>query len=165
MGYVKTYRNSVNLFDKTNADIYNTTTIVPADNQWIKYTGTGKTIRIPVRAKTKYGISIGSSIVTTVFRVILIDSENVPDTDSPVYGTIVVTSSADNTAIFTTGTSTKYIVFQVSAGIFTDAIDSLMLCYDVARPYEAYNTTAWYDFCKKKTATGWADSTAQKAPF
>lgn len=165
MGYVKTYRNSANLFDKTNADIYNTTTIVPADNQWIKYTGTGKTIRIPVTAKTKYGISIESSIVTTVFRVILIDSENVPDTDSPVYGTIVVSSSSNNTAIFTTGTSTKYIVFQVSAGIFTDALDSLMLCYDVPRSYEPYNTTAWYDFCKLKTATAWTDGTPAKAPF
>lgn len=166
MGYVKTYRNSKNLFDKSNADVYDSTNIVPADSQWNKYTGTGKTIRIAVAASTNYSISIASSIETSVFRVLAIASDNTPVVGTPIYGTNLITSSNDNTATFTTTASTKYIILQFSANIFDNAIDSLMLVNGgVPYAYEAYNVTAWYDFCKKKTADGWTDSTAQKAPF
>lgn len=166
MGYVKTYRNSKNLFDKTNADVYESTNIVVAENQWNKYTGSGKTVRIPVSASTTYSISIDSAIETSVFRVLAISSEDIPVVGSPVYGTNLITTSADNTGTFTTTASTKYIILQFSATVFDDAINSLMLVLgSVSYNFEAYNVTAWYDFCKKKTATGWADSTAQKAPF
>ena len=166
MGYVKTYRNSKNLFDKTGADVYESTNIVVADNQWNKYTGTGKTVRIPVSASTTYSISINADIETSVFRVLAISSEDIPAVGSPVYGTNLVTSSADNTGTFTTTGSTKYIILQFSATVFDDAINSLMLVAgSVPYNFEAYNVTAWYDFCKLKTADGWTDGTPQKAPF
>ena len=166
MGYVKTYRNSKNLFDKSNADVYESTNIVVADNQWNKYTGTGKTLRIAVAASTKYSISIASSIETSVFRVLAIASEDIPVIGTPVYGTNLITSSTDNTATFTTTASTKYIILQFSANIFDNAIDSLMLVNGgVPYAYEAYNVAAWYDFCKLKTASAWTDGTPAKAPF
>ena len=166
MGYVKTYRNSKNLFDKTGADVYESTNIVVADNQWNKYTGTGKTVRIPVSASTTYSISINAAIETSVFRVLAISSEDVPAVGSPVYGTNLITSSADNTGTFTTTASTKYIILQFSATVFDDAINSLMLVAgSVPYNFEAYNVTAWYDFCELKTATGWTPGTPAKAPF
>lgn len=166
MGYVKTYRNSKNLFDKSNADVYDSTNIVPADSQWNKYTGTGKTIRIAVAASTNYSISIASNIETSVFRVLAIASDNTPVVGTPIYGTNLITSSNDNTATFTTTASTKYIILQFSANIFDNAIDSLMLVNGgVPYAYEAYNVTAWYDFCKLKTAPAWTDGTPAKAPF
>lgn len=166
MGYVKTYRNSKNLFDKTGADVYESTNIVVADSQWNKYTGTGKTVRISVSASTTYSISINSAIETSVFRVLAISSEDVPAVGSPVYGTNLITSSADNTATFTTTGTTKYIILQFSATVFDDAINSLMLVAgSVPYNFEAYNITAWYDFCELKTATGWTPGTPAKAPF
>lgn len=166
MGYVKTYRNSKNLFDKTGADVYESTNIVVADNQWNKYTGTGKTVRIPVSASTTYSISINAAIETSVFRVLAISSEDVPAVGSPVYGTNLITSSADNTGTFTTTASTKYIILQFSATVFDDAINSLMLVAgSVPYNFEAYNVTAWYDFCELKTASGWTPGTPAKAPF
>lgn len=164
MGYVKTYRNSKNLFDKTNADVYEQANITNA--QWVKYTGTGKTIRIPVSEITEYSVSIDSAIETSVFRILAITTDDIPVIGTPVDGTILTSSSADNTATFTTTVSTKYIILQFSANIFDNAIDSLMLVNGgVPYDYEEYNVTAWYDFCKLKTADGWTDGTPQKAPF
>ena len=166
MGYVKTYRNSKNLFDKTNADVYENTNIVVADSQWNKYTGTGKTIRIAVSASTQYSVSIDSAIETSVFRVLAIATDDIPVIGTGVYGTVLVLSSSDNTATFTTTGSTKYVILQFSATVFDDAINSLMLVVgSVPYNFEAYNVTAWYDFCELKTASGWTPGTPAKAPF
>ena len=164
MGYVKTYRTSKNLFDKSNADIYEQTVI--QSSQWQKYSGTGKTIRIAIDELTTYSISIDSDIDTSIFRILSINTDTIPISGTPVSGTTLISTSDDNTATFTTGENDKYIIVQFSASLFDSAIDSLMLVKGgVPYDYEAYNVTAWYDFCKKKTATGWADSTAQQAPF
>lgn len=166
MGYVKTYRNSKNLFDKSNADVYEATNIVVADSQWNKYSGTGKTLRIAVAASTTYSISIASNIETNIFRVLAISSDNIPVVGTGVYGTNLITSSDDNTATFTTTASTKYIILQFSANVLDNAIDSLMLVNGgVPYTYEEYNVTTWYDFCKIKTASAWTDGTPAKAPF
>lgn len=130
---------SDNLFDKGNADVYEQTNIVIADSQWNKYTGTGKTVRIAVEASTTYSISIDSSIETSVYRVLLISSDNVPVIGTGVYGTVAVSSSDDNTATFTTTSGTKYIIVQFSATVTDAAIDSLMLCTgSTPKPYEPY---------------------------
>lgn len=166
MGYVKTYRNSKNLFDKSTADIYEGTNVGTDEAKWNKYSGTGKTIRIAVSPSTTYSVSIDASIETAVFRALIIATNATPESGSSVVGTSVIASSTDNTGTFTTAADTQYVVMQFTATIFSDAVNSLMLVTgSVPYSYEDYNTTAWYDFCKKKTATGWADSTAQKAPF
>lgn len=166
MGYVKTYRNSKNLFNKQNADIYEATNVDSELAKWNKYTGTGKTIRIAVSPSTTYSISIESNIETTVFRVLLVATNATPEIGTPVMGSTAVASSTDNTGTFTTAADTQYIVMQFTAAVFDDCVNSLMLVNDsVPYNYEAYGVTAWYDFCKKKTADGWTDSTAQKAPF
>ena len=166
MGYVKTYRNSKNLFNKQNAEIYEATNVDADLNKWNKYSGTGKTIRIAVSPSTTYSISIDSSIETAVFRVLLVATNETPDFGTPVLGTTAVASSADNTGTFTTAADTQYIVMQFTAAVFDDCVNSLMLVSGgVPYNYEAYNVIAWYDFCKLKTADGWTDGTPQKAPF
>lgn len=138
---------SDNLFDKDNADVYEQTNIVIADTQWNKYTGTGKTIRIPVSASTQYSVSIDSTIETSVFRVLAITSDDIPVIGTPVYGTVLVSSSADNTASFTTGAGVKYIIMQFTATVTDAAIDSLMLCTgSTPKPYEPYGVKIPIDF-------------------
>lgn len=130
---------SDNLFDKSNADVYESTNIVTADSAWNKYTGTGKTIRIPVEASTTYSISIDSSIETTVFRVLLVASNDIPVVGTPVIGTVAISTSDDNTATFSTLSGTKYIVVQFTATVTEQAINSLMLCIgSTPKPYEPY---------------------------
>lgn len=166
MGYVKTYRNSKNIFNKQNADIYEGTNVDAELGKWNKYTGTGKTIRIAVSPSTTYSISINSNIETTVFRVLLVATNLTPELGTPVPGTAAVASSTDNTGTFTTAADTQYIVMQFTAAVFDDCVNSLMLVSgSVPYDYEAYNVTGWYDFCKLKTADGWTDGTPQKAPF
>lgn len=166
MRYIKTYRNSKNLFDKNNADVYNKVFISIVNSNWSVTSGDGKTVRIPVNPSTTYSISIDSSIESNIFRVLSVSTNDIPVADSPVNGNILVSSSANNTATFTTLANTTYIILQFTYTIFDNCINTLMLCTgSVSYSYEAYNVTGWYDFCKKKTATGWADSTAQKAPF
>lgn len=166
MGYVKTYRASKNLFDKSTADIYEGTNVGTDEAKWNKYSGTGKTIRIAVSPSTTYSVSINSNIETAVFRALLIATNATPESGSSIIGTSVISSSTDNTGTFTTAADTLYIVMQFTAAVFDDCVNSLMLVNgSVPYSYEAYNVTAWYDFCKKKTADGWTDSTAKKAPF
>ena len=130
---------SDNLFDKNNADVYENTNIVIADTQWNKYTGTGRTIRIPVSASTQYSVSIDSSIETSVFRVLSITTDEIPVIGTPVDGTVLVSSSSDNTVTFTTGAGVKYIIMQFTATITEQAIDTLMLCTgSTPKPYEPY---------------------------
>ena len=127
------------MFDKSNADVYENTNIVVADTQWNKYTGSAKTIRIPVSASTQYSVSIDSAIETAVFRVLAITTDDIPVIGTPVYGTVLVSSSSDNTATFTTGASAKYIIMQFTATVTEQAIDSLMLCTgSTPKPYEPY---------------------------
>lgn len=128
-----------NLFDKDNADIYPSTNISTSLNRWALYEGVAKTVRIPCLAGTTYAISIDSSIEQTVFRVLLISTDNIPTADTPVSGTSVVASSDDNTAVFTTLSGTKYFVLQVSATVFDAAIDSLMVVTgSTPQDYEHY---------------------------
>lgn len=166
MGYVKTYRNSKNLFDKSNADIYDSTLIDTGSSKWNKYDGTGKTVRIPVSPSTNYAISIDLAIETSVFRVLAVSTSDVPIIGSPVSGITLMAQSEDNTAIFTTDTNTLYIVIQFTSAVFDNCVNSLMLVNgSVPYKYEAYNITAWYDFCELKTASGWTPGTPAKAPF
>lgn len=131
--------SSDNIFDKDNADVYEQTNIVVADRQWNKYTGPGRTLRIPVSGSTAYAVSIDSTIEITVFRVLSISSEDIPTVGSPVYGTVLVSTSSDNTATFITGASDKYIIMQFNATLTDAAIDSLMLCTgSTPKPYEPY---------------------------
>lgn len=130
---------SENLFDKNNADIYNNSRIDTADDKWKLYDGQGKTIRIPCQPSTQYAISIDENILTTIFRVLAISTDNMPTVDSDVSGITLVTSSTNNQATFTTASSTKYIIFQVHDNVFSDAINSLMLCTGTTpKPYEPY---------------------------
>lgn len=130
---------SDNLFDKTNADIYPSTNISTTLNRWSAYDGTGKTVRIPCSANTTYAISIDSAIEQNIFRVLIINTDSVPYPDNPVIGTTVISSSDDNTAVFSTLSDTKYIVLQFTATIFDSAIDSLMLVTgSTPKPYEPY---------------------------
>ena len=130
---------SDNLFDKNNADVYENSNIVSADSEWIKYTGIGKTIRIPVSAQTQYSISIDSTIETSIFRVLSITTDNIPVVGEGVFGTRLVISSTDNTASFTTPANTKYIIVQFTATLTDTAINSLMLCTgSTPKPYEQY---------------------------
>ena len=166
MGYVKTYRNSKNLFNKINADIYEATNVDAEQGKWNKYSGTGKTIRIAVSPSTTYSISIDLNVETAVFRVLLVATNATPELGTPVLGTAAVASSTDNTGTFTTAADTQYIVLQFTAAVFDDCVNSLMLVSgSVPYSYEAYNVIAWYDFCKLKTADGWTEGTPQKAPF
>lgn len=128
-----------NLFDKSNADIYNGTNVDTDIGKWNKYSGTGKTVRIPVSPSTDYAITIDSSIETTVFRVLEISSSAIPNSGVPVNGNSLVASSSDNTATFTTAADTLYIVLQFSAAVFDDCINTLMLCTGTTpKPYEPY---------------------------
>ncbi len=130
---------SDNLFDKNNADVYENTNIVPADSQWNKYTGTGKTIRIPVLASTQYSLSIDNTIETSVFRVLSITTDDIPVIGTPVNGTLLISSSTDNTATFTTGSGVKYIIVQFTATVTEQAINTLMLCTgSTPKPYEPF---------------------------
>lgn len=130
---------SDNLFDKTNADIYPSTNISTGLSRWSAYDGVAQTVRISCAANTTYAISIDPSLEQTVFRGLLINTDSVPTLDNPIIGTVVITSSDDNTAVFTTLSDTKYIVFQFTATIFDDAIDSLMLVTgSTPKPYEPY---------------------------
>lgn len=165
MGYVKTYRNSKNLFDKTSADVYEGTNISPEQQQWNKYSGTGKTIRIAVSSSTTYSLSIDAEIETSVFRILAVATNAVPG-DSPVAGTILITSSTDNATTFRTAADTLYIVIQFTAAVFDDCVNSIMLVNgSVSYDYETYGVTAWYDFCKEKAASGWTDGNSEKSPF
>lgn len=130
---------SDNLFDKTSADIYEQTNIGTDPAQWNKYTGTGKTLRIPVSASTAYAVSIGSAIETSVFRIISVSSADVPVLGTPVLGSLLVWTSEDNTATFTTPADAQYIVLQFTGTVFTDCVDSLMLVTgSTPKPYEPY---------------------------
>lgn len=130
---------TANLFDKDNADIYPSTNITVGLSRWTAYDGIAQTVRIPCSANTTYAISIDSAIEQTVFRGLLINTDTVPTIGNAVTGTIVISSSDDNTAVFTTLSDTKYIVFQFSANIFDDAIDSLMMVEgSTPQTYEHY---------------------------
>lgn len=140
------YHESKNLFDKNNADIYPSTNVSAETNSWNAYTGVAKTVRIPCSANTTYAISIDSAIEQTIFRGILINSNDIPEIGTPVSGTVAISSSDDNTAVFTTLSDTKYIVFQFSANIFDDAMDSLMFnAGSQPLPYEPYDSEVWHD--------------------
>lgn len=130
---------SDNLFDKSNADVYEGTNVDTDLGKWNKYSGTGKTVRIAVSPSTNYALSIGSSIVTSVFRVLEISSSAIPDSGTPVLGNGLVSSSADNTATFATSADTLYIVLQFTAAVFDNCINTLMLCTGTTpKPYEPY---------------------------
>jgi hypothetical protein len=152
----KKFLKSKNLFDKNNADIYPSTIVSTYPIQWAVHDGVAKPIRIPCLPNTRYAMSIDSELEQTIFRVLLISTDNVPEIGSPISGTLVVSSSADNTAVFTTRSNTKYLVFQVSASVFDDAIDSLMLVAgSQPLPYEPYDSEVWHDipYYQHKTAT------------
>lgn len=130
---------SENLFDKSNADIYDASNVDTDIEKWNKYTGTGKTVRIPVLPSTNYAISIDTNIETTVFRVLELNTSDVPVIGTPVTGHTLVTSTSDNTATFTTAADTLYIVLQFTAAVFTDCINTLMLCTGTTpKPYEPF---------------------------
>ena len=130
---------TANLFDKDNADIYPATNISTSLSRWSAYDGIAQTVRIPCSASTTYSISIDPDIEQTVFRGLLINTDNVPTLDTPVLGTVVISSSDDNTATFTTLSDTKYIVLQISATVFDAAIDSLMMVTgSTPQDYEHY---------------------------
>ena len=128
-----------NLFDKDNADIYISALIDVAQRQWRAYDGVAKTVRIPCSTNTTYAISIDSAVEQSVFRILLINTDDTPTVGNPVSGTVAISSSDDNTAIFTTLSDTKYLVLQVSAAVFDDAIDSLMMVEgSTPQTYEPY---------------------------
>ena len=136
-----------NLFDKSNADIYDGTNVDTELGKWNKYSGTGKTVRIAVSPATTYAISLDSNIETTVFRVLEISTAAIPDSGTPVLGNSLVSSSADNTATFTTAADTLYIVLQFTAAVFTDCINTLMLCTgSTPKPYEPFGVKIPIEF-------------------
>ena len=150
---IKKYHVSKNLFDKNNADIYPSTNISTSLSRWAAYEGIAQTVRIPCSANTTYAISIDSAIEQTIFRGLLINTDNVPAIESPVSGTVAISSSDDNTAVFTTLADTKYLVLQVSATVFNDAIDSLMLVAgSTPQTYEPYGYT-WNSIPYRKYGT------------
>ncbi len=118
---------TANLFDKSNPDVYQNTTIVASEGTWRKYAGPGKVFRFPCEPNANYAISIDSSIATSIFRIMLIAVEDVPEVNVDVPGTLVVNTSMISSYSFSTLSNSKYIIFQVASDVYENAFETLML--------------------------------------
>ncbi len=127
-----------NLFDKSNADVYEATNINSDSSTWNKYAGSGRTLRIPVSPSTNYAMSVNSAIATSVFRILAVSTSDIPIIGTPVYGTILVVTN-ETSAAFTTPADTTYIIVQFTSAVFDDCINTLMLCTgSTPKPYEPF---------------------------
>jgi hypothetical protein len=129
---------TANLFNKSDTGQIFSGTTLANDNQWLYGGGVGKVIRIPCNPRITYTISGTSS--STIFRISLIDSNNVPSKNDTIVTTNdVLKATSVSTQTFTTKANTKYILVQVSAETFNDYINVLMLnTGSTALPYEPY---------------------------
>ena len=81
--------------------------------RWQKYDGPAITFRIPCKPSTQYILWLPAT--TSIFRVATVSSTEVPTGTQPsgyVEANILINSSNQNTATFTTPSDAQYIVFQ-----------------------------------------------------
>lgn len=172
MGYIKTYRNSKNKINPTEVDLLSNTSLGASTTlQWTySATASGRTIRIPCKSGTQYRIKpYGDALSSSIWRIATCTVDDVPTasvTSVPVT-TIVSSDSVPAAGTYLwTGSSVKYIIMQITSSIYTDINDlkTMIGLYEVSGQTdptpitcEPYNTTGWYDWIKRKTATAWTD--------
>lgn len=180
MGLVKTYRNSKNKMDPAEVEFYTQTTLGSSTTLSWSYSSTasGKTIRIPVKPSTQYRIKpYGVALSSTFWRIATCTTDDVPTASVPTIPvqTVVSSTVAPGAGTYVwTGSAVKYLIMQINSSIYTDIDDfkTIIGLYEVNGETEVtpptcepYNTTAWYDWIKRKTETTWTDGTTGKAPF
>lgn len=180
MGYVKTYRNSKNVMDPATVGIYIQTSLgSSAALSWVySSSASGKVIRIPCSGNTRYVLKpYGDALASNIWRIGTVTTDDVPTPDTTVIPVTTIVSSSTpptNGTSFLTASNIKYIVLQIAGSIYTDINDlkTLIGLYQVSSnteptpiTCEPYNVTAWYDWIKRKTASGWTDGTSQKYPI
>lgn len=172
MGYIKTYRNSKNKINPSEVDLLSNTSLgATVTLQWTyNASSSGRTIRIPCKANTQYIIKpYGDALSSTIWRIATCTVDDVPTASvSPVPVQTIVSSNTPpiNGTYMWTGSAVKYIVVQITSATYTDIDDlkTMIALYEVSGQTdptpitcEPYNTTAWYDWIKRKTASGWTD--------
>ena len=183
MGYVKTYRNSKNLINPENVYRLDYSSLSPASSayepgeNWRYSPGAatpGCCYRIPVKPSTTYTLQYydDSDSPTIIWRISETDSSNIPTAQIPVPCTKIVYEEQAPTdgSTFTTSADTNYLVIQISRSKASTVsiFCTLVGLYDgtvAPNSIEPYNTTDWYDWIKRKTASGWTDGESEKAPF
>lgn len=181
MGYVKTYRNSKNVMNPAEVDLLPNTTLLGTSTtlNWnYSASASGRTIRIPCKPSTQYIVKpYGNALSSTIWRIATCIVDDVPTasvTSVPVFTIISSDNVPSNGTYMWTGSSIKYIIMQITSSSYTDINDlkTMIGLYEVSGETEAtpptcepYNTTAWYDWIKRKTATSWTDGESEKAPF
>lgn len=130
-----------NIFDKNNtSEIYLETTLRDTGNWETLSGGSATVLRIPCKSSTEYTIKTtytGSS----VFRLTQTSNAATPTADNPVESSIIVYTSDIDTYTFTTNSTAKYLLFQVSAAVLSTVINNLMMNEgSSALPYEPYWT-------------------------
>lgn len=123
--FAKNSSGEQNLYDKDDDSLIYSLTNLSTTLVWA-YGGTGKVIRIPCDASTKYTLTCDVS--TTVWRLSLTESDDIPVEDSSVTSVDVVRSKpADGTYTFETTANTKYLLFQMGASVFDEGREVLTL--------------------------------------
>lgn len=125
-----------NLFDKDNTTVYNA--YIGNNSYWL-LNADSRSIKIVCSPNTTYTLTINVPN-NAVFRIYETDNENAEPTSSEtVLLTEIIRGTTNQSYSFTTGATTKAIVFQGSAAYVTDWINSLMLnTGSTALPYEPY---------------------------
>ncbi len=182
MGYIKTYRNSKNVMNPAEVNFYSQTSLGASTTLVWTYSSTasGRTVRIPVKPNTQYIVKpYGDAVSSTIWRIATCNSEDIPNgtvgpTTVDVRTIVSSTSAPANGTYLWTDNDVKYIVMQINSSIYTDINDfkTLVGIYEVSEETtptpstcEPYNITDWYDWIKKKTASGWTEGNSEKAPF
>lgn len=182
MGYVKTYRNSKNVMNPAEVGIYSQTSLGnTATLSWVySSTSSGRTVRIPCKAGTRYIIKpYGDALSSSIWRIATTSSDDIPNGTTgpstvPVQTIVSSNTPPINGTYMWTGSSVKYIVVQITSATYTDIDDlkTMIALYEVSGEGETtpptcepYNTIGWYDWIKRKTNSGWTDGNSEKAPF
>ena len=156
---MKIYRNSLNLFDKTNATLYNA---YLTNERWAS-SEDSRSVKIPCLGNTTYTISVSDPL--PIFRVAISDNENLQVGDIITPKTISTSNIKEYS--FTTNADSVWIIFQGSTALLSDWFNSFMLnAGSSALPYEPYNVVDWYDYKYKLRASGaWSELDDKKAPW
>lgn len=181
MGYVKTYRLSKNVMNPAQVEFLTQTSLggsASTLNWTYSASASGRTVRIPVKSGTQYRIKpYGDALNSTIWRIATCNTDDVPNATTTTVPVQTVAAATEAPAIGTyvwTGSDVKYIVMQINSTLYTDINDfkEMIGLYEVSgeeeitpSTCEAYNTTGWFDWAKRKTATSWTDATTAKAPF
>lgn len=172
MGYIKTYRNSKNKINPATVEFYPQTSLGSSTAlSWVySSSASGRVVRIPCSSNTQYILKpYGDALAGNFWRIGTVNSSAVPNPDSTVVAVNTIANS-DTPPVkgtyFWTGNDIQYIVLQIPGSIYTDINDfkTMIGLYVVSSSTdptpitcEPYNTKAWYDWIKRKTATAWTD--------